>query len=44
MISESDLDHSDYTHDDQKNEHEIDPWASLENGCNERKIFQNLKS
>ena len=24
--SESDLDHSNYTDDDQENEHEIDPW------------------
>ena len=27
--SESDSDHSDYTDEDQENEHEIDPWASL---------------
>ena len=27
--SESDSDHSDYTIEDQENEHEIDPWASL---------------
>ena len=28
-ISESDSDHSDYTDEDQENEHETDPWASL---------------
>ena len=27
--SESDSDHSDYTDEDQENEHETDPWASL---------------
>ena len=39
--SESDSDHSDYTDEDQENEHEIDPWTSgdfiFENGSNEKK-------
>ena len=41
--SESDSDHSDYTDDDKKKEHEIDPWASLKMEAM-KKICQNLKS
>ena len=41
--SESDLDHSDYVDEDQENEHEIDPSASLKIEAM-KKISQNLKS
>ena len=35
--------HSDYTDEDQENEHETDPWASLKMEAM-KKICQNLKS
>ena len=41
--SESDSDHSDYTDDDQENEHEVDLWASFKMEAM-KKICQNLKS
>ena len=35
--SEGDSDHSDYTDEDQENEHETDPLGSFQNGSNDKK-------